>query len=108
PYRRLPRPADTVDAYRLGNVLQRFGAEVLEAMLSLVPNLIEGSARDENPSRIGQRFQPSRDVDTVTKPILAFDNHVPQIDGQPQIDAPISCGSMVASRHLELQRCCAF
>ena len=58
----------------------------------LVPHLLEHRAGNEDAARLGQRLQTRRDVDALAEEVVAFDEHVAEIDA----DAKIACAGRAA------------
>ena len=55
-----------MDAHRPCNVLDLLLAHVLEREVELVAHLIAHHPADANPARLGQGFEPRRDIDSVS------------------------------------------
>src|SRR6266446_9003691 len=56
------------------------------------------------PSRIGQGFDPRRDVDAVAVEVVALDDHVAEIDADAQLDAAVRRDTRVPLGHRLLHR----
>ena len=59
---------------------------------------------DEHPARIGQGFDPGRDVDAVAIEVVALDDHVAEIDADAQLNAAFRSDAGVALGHRLLHR----
>ncbi len=59
---------------------------------SLPTHLVEGGGGKDDTARLGQTFEPGRDVDAVAIQVVAVDQHVAEIDAHPKADAPRSSG----------------
>src|SRR5215472_7452758 len=59
---------------------------------------------DEYPAGIGQGFDPCRDVDAVAIEVVAFDDHIAEIDADAQFDAAVRCDTGVMLGHCLLHR----
>ena len=79
-------------AHRLGNVLEGLLAQVIEGDLDLAADLPIGVIGDANAARLGDAFQPRRDVDAVAEDVVAVDDDVADIDADAELD-PVSCGT---------------
>ncbi len=44
---------------------------------------------DRNPARTRNALQPRGDVDTVAENVIAFDNHIPQVNADAEFDAAL-------------------
>ena len=88
-------PGHAVDVDRPADVLQFFRAEILELELDLVHDLVVDDPRDIDAARLGQRFEPRRDIDAVAENIAALDDDVAEIDADPQGDAPLGRQGLV-------------
>ena len=49
--------------------------------------MIANGTGDGDPARFGNALQSRRDIDTVTKNVLAFDNHIAKIDANAEFNA---------------------
>src|SRR6516165_4864411 len=65
-------PGNLEDPHRLGDVLDPLLAERRESDRQPGSDLVAYSTREANPAGLGQRLQPSGDVDPVAKEIRAF------------------------------------
>ena len=74
-------------ADRPGDVLERELAQVLEAEVELAADLVVHLAGDADTAWLGQAFQPGGDVDPVAVDVLALDDHVADVDADPEPDA---------------------
>jgi hypothetical protein len=54
--------------------------------IELVPDLVVDGLRDANGSGLGQRLEPGGDVDAVAKNVVTVDDHVAEIDTDPQLE----------------------
>jgi hypothetical protein len=94
-------PADAEDPARAGDVLHRLLAQVLQHDPSL-SRTESRTARNEDAARIGQRLEPRGDVDTVAVDVVAFDDHVTQVDADAEFDAAVIQRGAVAVGHAGL------
>jgi hypothetical protein len=65
--------------------------------------LVDGIG-DEHAAYLGESFDPRGDVDAVAIEIVAFDDHVAEIDPNAQFDAAIRLNADVSLRHRLLHR----
>ena len=54
--------------------------------IELIPDVLVHGVRDANSARLRQCLEPGGDVDSVTENIVAVDDHVPEIDADPQLE----------------------
>ena len=57
---------------------------------------------DADPARLGQAFQPRRDIDAVAIDVVALDDDVAEIDADAELDARCPPARRVALGHLAL------
>ena len=79
----LRRRADLqqVGPHRLGDVLQRHGAEIADLEIESRLDLPEGVVGDANPSGLGDPLQARGDIDAVAHQVaVAFLDHVAEMD----------------------------
>ena len=81
---RLENHAPSLD--RLGDVLDPLRAHRREADRELARNLLAHPARDADPARLGQAFQPCGDVDAVPVDVVALDDDVAGVDADAEAD----------------------
>src|SRR6516164_3330338 len=89
-----------------GNILQRLLARILDIERNPVARVVQDCLRDTDAAGICERLKSRRDVHTVPKDVMRFDDHVAHIDAHTESDAPIlyivACKLLDAG--LELQR----
>ena len=91
--------ANPIGSYRTCDVLKGLLAEVGEIDRDLSANLIVSGRRDADASRLSDPLEPSRDVDTITKNVVALDQDVAEIDADPvQHAVVLGDGVNIASR----------
>lgn len=76
-----------LDPHRLRDVLDALLTREPEWQDHLGPNLIEYGAGDGDATWFRGRLQSSRDVDAVSKQIVALDEHIAEIDANPEVEA---------------------
>jgi len=62
------------------------GAERPVVEFELVPDVVVNRLGDADSAGLGQTFEPCSDVDAVAKDILSVDDHVAEIDPDPQLE----------------------
>ncbi len=89
------RPRDVLDAL-LAQILERIGQPVAD--------LVAHDARHAKAARLGQAFEPRRDIHSVAEDVVAVDDDVAEIDPDPEVDAPVfgDFGIAVDHRPLDL------
>jgi hypothetical protein len=64
-------------------------AQILEIVIEPVAHLVPNDPADADPARLGQRFQPRRDIHPVTEDIVLFGDHIAKVDPDPESDAVV-------------------
>src|SRR6516165_2614358 len=90
---------DPVDPYRPGDVFDLLLPQILKGKRQPVADLVMDRVGDEDPARIGQRFQPRRNVNTVAVEVVVFDDHVAEIDADTELDAGLCPNTRVPLGH---------
>jgi hypothetical protein len=70
--------------YRLGYVFQRLRSNVFERHADLAANLIVDGGRDASAAGLRYSFKASRDIHTVAKDVVRFDDDVAYVDPHPK------------------------
>jgi hypothetical protein len=83
--RRAPFRQHPKHTYRLGDVLDLLLAQILVAQRELVLDMFMNGARDADAAGVGEALQPRRDVDPITVDLIALDNHVAEVDADPEL-----------------------
>jgi hypothetical protein len=96
--------ASAVDAQRPGDVFEALLADIGKLGLDLAPHLAKSVFGDADAARLGQAFEPCRDVDAIAKEIVAVEDHVAEIDPDAELDAAVGRIDGVAFRHRLLHR----
>jgi hypothetical protein len=81
--------AHPIDVDGSSDVLEFFRAEILEVEIDPVDDLIVDDPRYVDRSGLGQRLEPSRDVDAVAEHIPALEDDVTEVDADAHVDAPL-------------------
>src|SRR4029077_16127597 len=81
-----PFRSHPVHPHRPCDVLDLLLAQILKDKGQPVADVVVNCVGDEHAAGIGQRFDPGGDVDAVAIEIVAFDNHVAEIDADAQLD----------------------
>src|SRR5207245_766734 len=71
------------------DVLERLLAHVFEGEVELARRILPNAGRDANAARLGQAFEPGRDVNAVARDVAVLDDDVADIDADAELDAPI-------------------
>ncbi|MFO1059349.1 MAG: hypothetical protein U1E53_20575 [Dongiaceae bacterium] len=95
--------AHAIEPDRLGDVLQGPLAEILEGEVDLAADLGMDSRRDEDAAGLGLALQARSDIDAIAVEIAAFDDHVTEVDPDPQDDAAVDGPIGVGACHGPLQ-----
>src|SRR5258706_1153361 len=91
---------DPKDADRTGDILDALVAEILEFdVVQSLADLIAHGARNTDAARLGEHFQPRRDVDAVAQDVVFLNDHVAQIDADAELHPPRRRDVGVASCH---------
>ena len=108
PGRRFAARRHAVDAGRPGDVFQVRLAEVDEIRLDPLAHVLVGGAGQAHAARLGDALEPRRDVDAVAQKVVAFDQHVAEMNADAIDDAPAFGEVGVALGHHALDRERAF
>jgi len=74
-------------------------AEIGELDGDLSSNLIVGGGRDANAARLGDTFKPRGHIDSVAEDVVPLDQHVAQIDPDPEQHPTVMRDAFVALGH---------
>ena len=102
-----PRSDDDVEhPHREADVLQFLLASVFVGKVELVADILAHRARYRDAAGLGDALDPRRDIDPVAENVGTLDDHVAQVDSDPQLDAAIlgHCGVAVAHVALDIDR----
>ena len=83
---RLPSP----DADRSVDVLDRYLSAVLETNVDAIADAFVDNRGDADPARLGERFEACGNIDAIAVDVVAFDDHVAEIDADPQHDGSVA------------------
>src|ERR1051326_4634290 len=97
--------AHCVKAHGPVNILEFSFPKVLEAEIRLSMDLFEGTRRQKDIARLALILNTRRDIDAITKNVVAVDNDLANIDSNSECDLQGSVA--IALSHLSLQRHCA-
>ncbi len=61
--------------------------------IELVPDVLVDGVRNADSAGLRQCLEPGGDVDPVTENIVAVDDHVAEIDADPQLEPALAAGS---------------
>ena len=100
---RLRADFQRVGAHRLGDVLQRYRAEIADLEIESRLDLPEGVVGDANPSGVSDTLKAGGDIDAVAHQVaVALLDHVAEMDADPKLDAPVRRDPSVAFDHRSL------
>jgi hypothetical protein len=100
--------AHAIDSHRPLDVLHLVLAQKFQRHAELARQMIIGGAGDYDTAGMGEVLQPSCDVDSVAMHIVAIDDHIAEIDADPQVDPSPLGQAGVAFGHAALEGYCAF
>ena len=107
--RRAVRPGfERIDPHRPGNVLEVLLAEIDEIGLNFPEDVIVGRPRKTNTAGLCDPLEPRGDIDAVAENVVAFDEHVAEVDADAIADALLLWHVGVALGHHGLDRHRAF
>ena len=89
------RDAYRVSANRLGDILDAMAAERMVIEIELIPDLLVNSVGDANGAGPGESLEAGGDVDTITEDVAAVDDHVAEINTDPEFETPVSRDGVV-------------
>ena len=90
------RRHEPVDPHRPRDVFERLLPHVFEGEVETACGVFPNAGRDADSSRLGQGFEPGRDVDAVAKDVAVLDDDVPDIDPDAEVDAAVRRRQSVA------------
>jgi hypothetical protein len=79
-----------------GDVFDLLLAHVLKRIRELVSDLVPDDAADANAAGLGKGFQAGRDVDPISEDVVLFDDHIPEVDPNPELDPLLQRGGDIA------------
>src|SRR4051812_36945605 len=77
-------------------------SRILEGKVELASDLFVHDTRNADPVGLGQRFQPSGNVDAVTEDVVRLDNDVANIHANAKADAFVLSYSGITADHAPL------
>ena len=93
---------DRISPHRPRNILEVLFAEISEVRFDPAAHLIVGRTRNADAARLGDTLQTGSNIDAVAQNILAFDQHIAEIDAHAVEDALFLGNAGVAFHHLLL------
>jgi hypothetical protein len=93
--------------HRPGDVLHLLLAYIVKAEIDFVPHLFAHDVANADSARLGQAFEPRRDVYAVSINILLVADDVAEIDANAELDAPRRRNAGIPQGHLALPFDCA-
>jgi hypothetical protein len=91
--------ANPIDPHWPGDVLDLLLTQIVKSKWQPVANVVIDCIGNEHSTGVSQRFDPSSDVDAISKEIVALDDHVAEIDADAQFDATIGSDPGVPLGH---------
>jgi len=91
------------DAHRPRDVLQRLLADVLEGEVEPARGILAHPRGDADPARLGQAFEPGRDIDPVAKDVAVLDDDVALVNADAEVDPAVGRQRAIALGHRRLQ-----
>ena len=75
------------NVHRLGDVLDLLLAQVLKPEIEQAAHHLMNHIRDADAARPSQTFQPRCDIDAIAVDVVAIDDHIAEVDADPELDA---------------------
>src|SRR5215472_5258030 len=103
---RLLGHADAVDPHWPGDVFDLLFAQIMKRKRKPAAYVIVNSIGQEHPAWLGQSLNSRSDIDAIPVQIVVFDDHVTQIDPNPEVNTIIHLDAGVPSIYclLDLDR----
>ncbi len=97
---------ELVDPHRLGDVLDRLRADVVEREIELALDLIEHRAGNAHAARRRERLEPGGDVHAIAEDVVVLDDHVAHVDADAKLDSLVArtVGVVRDDRGLDVER----
>ena len=64
-------------------------AERMVIEIELIPDLLVNSVGDANGAGLGESLEACSDVNAITEDVAAIDDHVAEIDTDPELETPV-------------------
>ncbi len=93
---------DVEHPHREADILQFLLASVLVGKVELVADILAHRARHRHPTRLGDAFDPRRDIDPVAENVVALDDHIAEVDTDAKLDPPLLGDRRIAAAHFTL------
>ena len=74
---------------RFGDIFHRLRAEVVDADIEAVTDIVAHARRDTDTARIGQRFKARGDVNAIAKDIVSVDDDVADVDAETETNLTV-------------------
>ena len=84
------------------DILELLVAGVLEHDIGLGHDIVANRGRHRNSARSGDRFDPRGDIDSVAIQIVPVDDHIAEVDPDPELDLAVVCRFLIALAHVAL------
>src|SRR5262249_8151794 len=99
---------DAINPYRLRDVLDPLLPHWFKAECELLLHFLGDLVRNTNATRIGKLLQPRGNVDAFPVAVFALDDHLAQINADPDIDTLVPLNLGIALGHAPLKGDSAF
>ncbi|HXG81480.1 MAG TPA: hypothetical protein VNJ05_06740 [Sphingomicrobium sp.] len=93
---------DVVGPHGEVDVLELLVAQILKREIELVANVLTHRAGNGNSTGFCDPFKPRGDVHSIPEDVVIIDNHVAQIDSNPEFDAAVIGNPDIAGAHFPL------
>src|ERR1700730_15766274 len=87
--------ANPIDPHWPGDVLDLLLTQIVKSKWQPVANVVIDCIRNEHSTGVGQRFDPSSDINPVAIEVVVLDDHVAKIDANTELDAVIGSDTSV-------------
>src|SRR6516165_357727 len=87
---------------RPADVLELLLADVLEGEVELARDILMNASRHADAARLGQAFEPGRDVDAIAKDVAVLDDDVADVDADAELDTTVRGQRGIAFAHRRL------
>ena len=77
---------NTPDTHGFGDIPKRLCAHILEGEVDLAPNLPVNVVGNTDTTRFCDPFETHRNIDSVTKDVVVFNNNIPDVDADAKFD----------------------
>src|ERR1700693_3133969 len=93
------RRRNAKDPDRRDDVLEALLAHIDEGCINFAAHVIESRARDADATGLRNAFEARGDIDAIAENVVAFDEHVAEIDADAEKHALVLAEAGIAFRH---------